>query len=289
MKILFALFFILVFEVQTYASELTIGLIPEQNVFKQRERYKPLGEYITKKTGIKIKFTVLSRYGNIIDRFVSEKMDGAFFGSFTGALAIKKLGVDFIARPVNLDGSSTYYGYIFVRNDSGIANVKDMKSKKIVFVDKATTAGYIYPIAYFKDQGVDNIEGYFKELYFAGSHDAAINAVLEKKADIGCAKHSMFDRVAKKNPAIQKELKILATSPHVPSNGLGLRKNIDADTKKKIKDALINMSSDAEGIQVLKKFEAIKFITTSKEDYAAVFDFAKKAGIDIANYKFVNK
>ena len=47
-------------------------------------------------------------------------MDGSFFGSFTGAMAIEKLGVEPIARPVNLDGTSTYKGYIFVRKDSGI-------------------------------------------------------------------------------------------------------------------------------------------------------------------------
>ncbi|TAN41874.1 MAG: phosphate/phosphite/phosphonate ABC transporter substrate-binding protein [Nitrospirae bacterium] len=289
MRALFALFLFLSFSVQAYAADLTIGLIPEQNVFKQQERYKPLGDYLTKKTGIKIKFTILSRYGNIIERFTAEKMDGAFFGSFTGALAIKKLGVEPIARPVNLDGSSTYYGYIFVRNDSGIKNVHDMKNKKIAFVEKATTAGYIYPVAYFKEHGIANPEGYFKELYFAGSHDAAINAVLEKKADIGCAKHSMFDRVAKKNPAVQKELKILVSSPHVPSNGLAVRKNLDAATKKKLRDALINMANDAEGVEALKKFEALKFIPTSNEDYKAVFDIANKAGIDIATYKYVNK
>ena len=39
------------------ATELTIGLIPEQNVFRQMERYEPLGSYIEKTTGIRIRFT----------------------------------------------------------------------------------------------------------------------------------------------------------------------------------------------------------------------------------------
>jgi ABC-type phosphate/phosphonate transport system substrate-binding protein len=50
-----------------YSTELVIGLIPEENVFKQLERYKPLGEYIENKTWVKIKFTMLSRYCNIIE------------------------------------------------------------------------------------------------------------------------------------------------------------------------------------------------------------------------------
>jgi len=272
----------------SYAEELTLGLIPEQNVFKQAERYKLLGEYIEKKAGIKIKLTILPRYGNIIDRFKADKMDGAFFGSFTGAMAIETLGVEPIARPVNLDGTSTYKGYIFVRKDSGIKNTADMKGKRLVLVEKATTAGYVFPMAYFNKHGI-NIDTYFKEYYFAGSHDAAIYAVLEGKADIGCAKNSMFDRMARSNPAIKNKLAIIAASSDVPSNGLCVRKNLRADVKKRLKDILLGMDKDAEGRAVLKKFEAIRFISTAKEDYKPVFALAKSAGIDIKTYRYINK
>jgi phosphonate transport system substrate-binding protein len=270
-------------------SDLTIGLIPEQNVFKQTARYQPLGDYIGKKTGLKVKFTILSRYGNIIDRFKTEKLDGAFFGSFTGALAIQKLGVEFIARPVNLDGSSTYWGYLFSRKDSGIKNVGDMKGKRLVFVDKATTAGYVFPVAYLKEHGVSDMKTYFRETYFAGSHDAAIYAVLDKKAEIGAAKHSMYDRVARTDPRVKKDLVILAESPKVPSNGLGVRHDLNPMIKRQLRDVLIGMDQDAEGKEVLKKFEAIKFIPTSREDYTIVIEYARKAGIDLKTYEYINK
>ena len=68
-------------------QEILIGLIPEQNVFLQRERYLELKQYLADRLGVTITFTSLSRYGNIIERFSSEKLDGAFFGSFTYALA----------------------------------------------------------------------------------------------------------------------------------------------------------------------------------------------------------
>ncbi|RPI37375.1 MAG: hypothetical protein EHM54_03285, partial [Nitrospiraceae bacterium] len=122
---------------------LVIGLIPEQNIFRQMERYKPVAEYIRKKAGYKIELVVLPRYGNIIDTFVSKNMDGAFFGSFTYTLAHAKLGVEVLARPENLEGISSYHGLIFVRKDSGIRTAKDMKGKRFAFVDKATTAGYL--------------------------------------------------------------------------------------------------------------------------------------------------
>ena len=173
-----------------------IGLIPEQNIFKQIERYEPLADYLASKMDIEIKLKALARYGNIIDNFVSLGLDGAFFGSFTCALAQRKLGVQVLARPEDLDGSSTYHGLIFVRKDSRIKSIKEMKGKRFVFVDKATTAGFLLPLAYFKKQGIKDYKAYFKEIYFSGTHEDAIQDVLNKKADIGAAKNTVFERLA---------------------------------------------------------------------------------------------
>jgi len=271
------------------AAELTIGLIPEQNVFKQKERYTPLGHYLERKTGVKIQFTILSRYGNILDRFAAEHMDGAFFGSFTGALAIRRLGVEPLARPVNLDGTSTYRGYIFVRKDGGIRTVADMKGKRLAFVERSTTAGYVYPMAFFRESGVSDIATHFSEHYFAGSHDAAIYAVLEGKADVGCAKHSMFDRVSRKDSRVAQELAVLETSPDVPSNGLCVKSDLDADVKARVTAVLLKMDQEPEGIEVLRTFEALRFVPTSKDDYTVVFEIAKRAGIDIDTYSYANE
>jgi len=274
---------------QPAQKKILIGLIPEMNIFKQKQRFKLLGEYLSRKTGVPVEFTILSRYGNIIDSFSKEHMDAAFFGSFTGALAIQKLGVVPLARPVNLDGSSTYHGFLFVRRDSGIRTVKDMKGKKMAFVDKATTAGYLFPLAWLREQGITNSKGFFSETFFTGSHDAAIRSLLDKKADIGAAKHSVYDRVRKEEPRVDEELVILAESPKVPSNGLCVRKDLPADLQKELKDALLNLHRDPEAADALKSFGALKFIETTARDYAPVFDMARKAGIDVKTYNYKNE
>ncbi len=273
----------------SHAAEMNIGLIPEQNVFKQIKRYRPIGTYIEKKTGIKIKFSILPRYGNIIDSFNEKGLDGAFWGSFTGAMAIRKLGIQPIARPVNLDGTSSYRGYIFVHKYSVIDSVKRMRHAVIAFVDKATTAGYIFPIAYFKEHGVKNIDSYFKEYYFTGSHDAAIYAVLNKRAEIGCAKNTIFDLLARKDPRVKEDLFILAESPDVPSNGLGIKKDIPLVVKEQLKRVLLKMDKDPEGREILRNFGFLRFAETTESDYEPVFDIAKKAGLELKNYKYINK
>jgi phosphonate transport system substrate-binding protein len=269
-------------------ESITIGLIPEMNVFKQRQRFMPLAEYLSDNLDIQIKLTILSRYGNIIQRIKEQQIDAAFLGSFTGALAISQLGVEPLARPINMDGTSTYFGHIFVRKDSSIKTVADMQGKSLALVERATTAGYIFPLAWLKRNEVDNISTYFGEHYFAGSHDATIDAVLNGEADVGAGKNTIYERVQSANPRIDRELVILASSPRVPSNSLCVRPDIDDKYKKKLKDLLLNLHHDPKGLKILEILGAKRFVETDKEDYQPVLDLAVEAGIDMQNYKYFN-
>ncbi len=266
-----------------------IGLIPEMNIFKQKARFKLLGEHLGRKIGVPVQFTILSRYGNILERFEAERMDGAFFGSFTGALAIERLGVVPLARPVNLDGSSTYHAHLFVRKDSGIRNVADMRGKRMAFVDRATTAGYVFPLAWLREHGIARHEELFSEAYFTGSHDAAIDAVLERKAEVGAAKHSVYDRVRKDNHRVDAELVVLAESPPVPSNALCVGKNLEPDLKEALRRSLLELEREPEGARILEQIGALRFIETTAADYQPVLDLARKAGIDLRRYVYVNQ
>ena len=266
-----------------------IGLIPERNIFNQIERYEPIAGYVAEKIGVNIKLKVLTRYGNIIDNFVSTGLDGAFFGSFTYTLAHAKLGVEVLARPQYIDGTSTYHGLIFVREDSGIKTVKDMKGKTFAFVDKATTAGYLVPLYYFKGHGINNYKTYFKETYFTGTHQDAIYDVLNKKVDIGAAKNTVYRRLADVDSRITGELVILEKFLDVPANGLAVRKDLDVSIKNKLKEALLTMHNDPAGRSALRDFGAEKFIETTDNDYANVYKYTKQINLDLATYDYINE
>lgn len=265
-----------------------IGLIPEQNIFKQMERYQPLADFLTKRVGMKVRLTVLPRYGNIIDNFVSTGMDGAFFGSFTYVLAHEKLGVEVLARPVGVNGTSTYHGLIFVRRDSGIKSIRQMKGKRFAFVDKGTTAGYLLPLAYFKEHG-KNYRTFLKESYFAGTHEDAILDVLNRKADVGAAKNTVFEKLGTSDDRIYRELVILERSPDVPENGLAVRKGLDDSLKEKLKRTLLTLDEDPEGMAVMKGFGARRFIETNNNDYRSVYRYAQEIGLNLATYDYMNE
>jgi phosphonate transport system substrate-binding protein len=287
MKLLIMCLIICLMPLQAFCEdEILIGLIPEENIFHQMDRYRPLAAYLSEKLGIPVRITILSRYGDIIDRFNERKLDGAFFEIFTGVLAMDKLQVEPVARPVNLNGKATEQSYLFVRKDSGIKTVADMKGKRITFVDRATVTGYLFAVAYLRERGVKDIYRYFREHSFAGSHGSVIYSVLDYRADIGVASSKIYNMLVEKDPVIGNELAVIARSGELPDVTLCLRKSLPADTQTRIRDILLNMDKDTKGSGVLRKFEALKFIPADKKDYQVFFELAKRANINIKNYRY---
>ncbi|TAL22089.1 MAG: phosphate/phosphite/phosphonate ABC transporter substrate-binding protein [Nitrospirae bacterium] len=280
------LFFVLLKPLEVFAEEeILLGLIPEQNIFKQMDRYKPLAAYLSEKAGVNVRLTILSRYGDIVERFISRGLDGAFFDSLTGMMAITRLGVEPAARHTNPDGKATVRSYIFVRADSKINSVKDMKGKKVAFVDRATATGYLFAIAFLRENGVSDIDRYFNEYYFTGSHDSAIYAVLDNRADIGSAQDTIFNMLASRDITIKKELRVIAQSEELPETTLCLRKGIPSQIKKRLTGILLGMNEDPAGREILKKFGALKFVEAEVKDFNPVFSLARRAQINIREYK----
>lgn len=269
--------------------EIVIGLIPEQNIFAQMDRYQLLSDYLSARIGRPIRWQVEPHYGTIIDNFRSSEVDGAFLGSFSYVLAHARAGAEVLVRAENINGISTNRGLIFVRRDSGIKSIRDMKGKRLALVDKATTAGYLLPLAYFKKMGVENYAAYLKEVYFTGTHTDVIYDVLSGKADIGAAKNTVLEKVEATDSRIKNELIVLERSPEEPESGLAVRKGLDVTLKKKLKQVLLDMYKDPEGQNVLEQFGARRFIETTDEDYKGVYEYARDLGIDLQTFDYGGK
>lgn len=266
------------------AREITIALLPERNVFEQKKRYQPLERYLADAIGSPVTFKLLDNYQAIFAEVLDHRVDGAFFGSMNGAIVQIKGGVEMLARPVELSGVSTYTGYIFTRIDSGITkNPATWKGKSVAFVNKVTTAGFLYPLAVLRLAGyTGEPEKYFKKISFSGSHDAAILAVFNGEADLGACKNTIFDEYIRLHPEVRRSIAVLAISAEVPSNGLGVHPGLDPEVKRRLREALLSMNSSADGQRVLRQFQARRFVATALKDYEPVFTMARQAGIDLS-------
>jgi len=265
-----------------------IGLIPEQDIRKMASRYEPLAEYLGRKLGLKVTLIYLDNYGEVCDKFIYQQLDAAFFGSFSYALTHAKVGVQPIARP-DYHGTSAYRGLIVVREDSHIKNVKDMKGKRLALVHRATYAGFLYPLLFFKEYGVGDLEKYFSKVMYVGSHDKSIFAILNGEADIATPKDLIYQRLIKENPDLEKKLVVLSASMPVPSNTLCVRKDLEPSLKKRLKDALLNLNNDEEAKSALESLGAVRFIETKDEDYCHLYEVIKALRVDLNTYPYYER
>lgn len=266
-------------------DEILLGIEPEHNIFDQVERYRYLAAYLSDQLGIKVNLTIMSRYGEVIKRFKAKRLDGAFLTSYTAAMGINQLNLEPVANPVNLRGESTSQGYIFVRKDSGINSVSDMKGKHVVFVDPATMEGYLFPLAYLHQHGVTDINSFFNnQFYFSGSHASAVFAVLDGRADIGSAKDTVFQKLVRNDPSISQELRIIAQSEKAPEVTLCIKNELDRDLREKLRAVLLQMDKTKEGKKVLRQFAALRFIQSNKSDFDQVDKLAQEAWATIVEH-----
>jgi phosphonate transport system substrate-binding protein len=113
--------------------------------------------------------------------------------------------------------------------------------------------------------------------------------VLNRKADVGAAKNTIYERMAATDGRVKEELVILERSPDVPENALAVRKDLDISVKKKLKEALLTMNEDAEGKSVLEVFGAQRFIETNDSDYRPVYRYAQEIDLNLATYDYMNE
>ena len=273
-------------EISEASADLVIALLPERNVFEQKKKYLPLQEYLSEKLGMRVYFKLLDNYELIFSELIEEKVDGGFWGSMNGAIAQVRGGVVMLARPVWEDGASTYWGYVYSRADSGIsADPRSWKGRSIAFVNKATTAGFLFPLSLMREAGIsEDPADFFGKAIFSGSHDASILAVYQGEVDLGASKNTIFEEYMRLHPEVRESLVIHARSAEVPSNGLGVRPTLSRELQARLRDTLLAMDKDPRGKEVLAQLKARSFIETSLDDYRPVFDMAEKAGIDLASW-----
>lgn len=267
-------------------ADIVIALLPERNVFEQKQKYLPLREYLSEEMGQSVYFKLLDNYEHIFSEILDNQIDGGFWGSMNGAIAQIRGGIEMLVRPVWLDDSSTYCGYIYTREGSGItADPASWRGRSIAFVNKATTAGFLYPMSRLRQAGfTEDPADFFGRAVFSGSHDASILAVYQGEVDMGASKNTIFGEYVANHPEVGEELVILSASAQVPSNGLGVRPTLPAETKTRLRDVLLKMHENERGRAVLENFGARRFVRTSVADYQPVMEMADQAGIDLSQW-----
>ncbi|MBI4743887.1 MAG: phosphate/phosphite/phosphonate ABC transporter substrate-binding protein [Actinobacteria bacterium] len=242
-----------------------IGIVPSVSPSLLISQTQPLMDYLSDKLNVPVELILLDEYKELTKSLKDKKLDLVITGSLTAYDAIAETGAIPICRPEK-NKVSTYRGVIFVRKDTGIKSLKDMKNHSFAYVDKETSAGYIYPRAEIVKLGEDP-DKFFSFTVFAGKHDAVIDKVLSSEIEGGAVKNTVYYKIADMDFRINKETTVLMESKDFPDRTILARSDFNPIMIENIKNILLEMKLDGPGGAVLEKFGADRFIETKEEDF----------------------
>ena len=293
-KILLALFsFIFVFSIvgcttktETKKEEKVIkmGFVPLKNSEKLVEDLKPISDYLSERLGVKVEAFTASNYIGVVEGLGSGSVDFGIIPPFSSLLAQKQSSAKPILTSKGKTGKPGYTAELYVRKDSGIKSLQDVKGKKVAFVDPSSSSGYIYPGAMLVEAGL-NLD---KDIsyQFSGGHDKSLQLLLNKDVDAVASYENVIRKYTKEFPTLKEDVKVIAKSELIPGVTVVASNNLDEETQKKVKQALLEIQNDKETIQILTNlFSITGFEEPNNDAYKAIEKISEKMNIDLNKVK----
>tara|TARA_B100000780_G_scaffold254782_1_gene203115 strand:- start:1148 stop:2014 length:867 start_codon:yes stop_codon:yes gene_type:complete len=210
--------------------------------------FKGLIKIVNKLTGFEINFIKVTDYNAAVEAMRADRAQIAWYGGKTYIKAAELASAEAFAagvRPGEKDAG--YFSYFVVKKDSNLKKFSDIKGKILSLNSIGSTSGDLIPqVELVKINLSTTNKNDFKNVFYAGSHDACLLAVLNEQADV-CGMSSrnfearLADKTFKKN-----DVRIIHRSDRVPPPPLSYSKKIPLEDRKKIKKAVLEAHKHGE-------------------------------------------
>ncbi len=165
-----------------------IGLLGGENDADRLQRVDGYKKLIETTFEVPTKLLMASDYAGVIQAFAAGQVDLSYMSpaSYAAAWIESKGNIVPLTTSQEKDGSISYVAVAYVRADSGITTLEQLKGKSLAWADPNSASGYLIPRSEFRAMGIDPEPGkYFGRTGFGGGHEQAVVAVLNKQYDAG--------------------------------------------------------------------------------------------------------
>ncbi|MBP3087902.1 phosphate/phosphite/phosphonate ABC transporter substrate-binding protein [Corynebacterium sp. sy017] len=218
---------------------LIFAAVPAETSQTLKSSYENLAKLIEQETQVHVEFQDATDYAAVIEGQRAGKIDIASYGPFSYVLA-KDSGVPIepIAAPTNDEAQApAYTSLAYVKQDSPISSLKDLKGKKVCLVDPSSTSGYLVPMKGFMDSGIDMLNDV--EPIITGGHDASLLALKGGDCDAAFAHDAMLTTLTKTGQIKEGEVKSIWESDPITEDPIAINtESVPAELVAKIRTAI---------------------------------------------------
>jgi phosphonate transport system substrate-binding protein len=218
---------------------LHLVLTPSQKPTDLLAAGEEFAQVLGRLVGTPVRASVASDYAAVIEALRNRTADLAFAHPGGYVLASREAKATIVAK--NLwHGKSTFTSRIFVRKDSGLQRLEDLRGKTIAFVDPTSSSGYIYPMALLIQNGLvknRDPKTFFREVVFGGAHDAVMRALVNGHVD-AIASFDLAREQYLKDPAERQRIVFVAETAPIPE---AARDGLPPETFARVRAALVSI------------------------------------------------
>ena len=203
--------------------------------------YTSLISIVEKLTGFEINTVKVTDYNAAVEAMRAGRADIAWYGGKTYIKAAEIADAEAFAAGVRPgEKNANYFAYFIVQTDSQIKNFSDIKGKTLALNSIGSTSGDLIPQVELSKINLSTTnKKHFKNVFYAGSHDACLLSVLNNKADVCGMSSRNFDARLADNTFKIEQIRIVHRSDPVPPPPLAYSKKISLEDRKKIKKAVL--------------------------------------------------
>lgn len=173
-------------------------------------------------------------------------------------------------------GVSRYRTLFFVRRDSGIRALEDLRGRSVAFQNRASTSAYFVPATELLDRGLameillspmdepprDSV-GYL----FANSEANIATWVHKRLVDAGAMSNLDWDNPRATPPLYRDELVVIHETPDFPRALEVTRQGLDPRVRERLREVLLQAADDPEGAEALQHFfRTTRFLPIGNDD-----------------------
>ena len=210
--------------------------------------YKSLISIVEKLTGFEINTIKVTDYNAAVEAMRAGRADIAWYGGKTYIKAAEIADAEAFAAGVRPgEKNANYFAYFVVKNDSKIKKFSDIKGKVLSLNTIGSTSGDLIPqVELTKINLSTTNKDHFKNVFYAGSHDACLLAVLNNQSDVCGMSSRNFEARLADNTFKMEQVRIIHKSDPVPPPPLAYSKKIPLEDRKKIKKAVLEAHKHGE-------------------------------------------
>ncbi|MEO0407442.1 MAG: phosphonate ABC transporter substrate-binding protein, partial [Cyanobacteria bacterium P01_A01_bin.135] len=232
-------------------TEVEFGISSSESHQSLKQQWEPFLAALSNEIGRPVNGYYATDYAAVIEAMGADKLHVAWYGGKAYIEAAKRSGAEAFVRTVNADGTQGYYSHLVAPADHPmLAEIEGENGDDYVlenagdltfaFNDPNSTSGFLVPSLYvFAQNDVDPNQA-FKELLFAGSHEATALAVANRQVDVATNNSETLEMMADSDPATRKKIQVIWTSPVIPTEPIAYRAELPDCLKAELQGFFYN-------------------------------------------------